>query len=654
VSTSQKGDDRRNQDCSAALARSEISQRRWPIGIEVDPGVGAHFRVWAPRSKTVFVELMGGNGKDLLVELGSEEDGYFGGLVAEAEPGMLYRCRLDHGTFPDPASRFQPQGPHGPSQIVDPSLFRWTDDGWNGITAQNQVIYEMHVGTFTQEGTWASAAERLSELADLGITLIELMPVAEFPGRFGWGYDGVCLFAPTRLYGQPDEFRAFVNRAHSHGVGVILDVVYNHFGPDGGYMKEFSEDYVTSRYVNEWGEAINFDGPRSGPVREFFLTNAGYWIDEYHLDGLRLDATQQIFDSSSEHIIGAIGRQVRGAAQGRSAYLVAENEPQHSRLVRPLETGGHGLDALWNDDFHHSMKVALTGRTEAYFTDYRGTAQELISAVKWGYLFQGQFYRWQKKRRGAPAYDLEPWRFVNYVQNHDQIANSLRGLRLHQLTSPGRLRAATALLLLGPGTPMLFQGQEFAASAPFLYFADHHPELAKLVAQGRREFLSQFPAIASAESQNVLNDPADESTFRRCKLDFAEREKHADVYALHRDLLLLRRQDEVLRTARGRGGLDGAVLAPEAFVLRFFGGETGDRLLLINFGSDLRLDPAPEPLLAPLEDCAWRTGWSSEHPSYGGGGTPEIESEKDWSIPGHAAVWLVPEVEQTEHGQDHP
>ncbi|HEV3496357.1 MAG TPA: malto-oligosyltrehalose trehalohydrolase, partial [Actinomycetes bacterium] len=471
--------------------------RRYPVGAELSPDGGVHFRVWAPVRRKVEVVFGEPPGDDGIAELAPEGDGYFSGLVADAGAGTRYRFCLDGEDYlyPDPASRFQPEGPHGPSQVVDPWAYRWSDMDWKGAALPGQVLYEMHIGTFTREGTWAAAERELPELAAVGITCLEVMPVADFPGRFGWGYDGVNLFAPTRLYGDPDDFRRFVDRAHQLGLAVILDVVYNHLGPDGNYLKAFAPAYFTNKYKTEWGEPINFDGPDSGPVRDYFASNAAYWIDEYHLDGLRLDATQNIYDDTpdpAKHILAEIGRRVRAAAGGRSTLIVNENEPQHPRLARPLDRGGIGLDALWNDDFHHSAMVALTGRNQAYYTDYLGTAQEFVSAVKYGYLYQGQWYSWQGKRRGQPGLDIAPAAFVTFIQNHDQIANSGRGLRAHQLTSPGRYRAMTALMLLAPGTPMLFQGQEFAASAPFLYFADHKPDLAKLVHRGRREFLSQF------------------------------------------------------------------------------------------------------------------------------------------------------------------
>jgi maltooligosyltrehalose trehalohydrolase len=612
--------------------------RRLPVGAEVHPDGGVHFRVWAPRRKRVEVVL--GDGSSHALE--PEGKGYFAALVEEARPGTLYRYRVDGGgAFPDPASRFQPEGPHGPSQVVDPDAYPWNDRAWRGVSLKRQVIYELHVGTFTREGTWEAAARELEYLAHTGITVIEMMPVAEFSGGFGWGYDGVDIYAPTHLYGAPDDLRRFVDRAHACGIGVILDVVYNHLGPDGNYLKEFAPDYFSDRYRNEWGEPLNFDGPGSLAVREFFVANAGYWIDEYHMDGLRLDATQQIFDASPVNVMREMTQRVRDAARGRGTLVVAENEPQEVKLVRPPERGGYGMDALWNDDLHHSARVALTGRNEAYYSDYLGSPQELLSAVKYGYLYQGQRYAWQKKRRGSAGLDVSPCRFVNYIENHDQVANSALGARMHALTSPGRLRAVTALILLAPGTPMLFQGQEFGSTAPFFYFADHEPGLAEAVRKGRWEFLSQFPSISQSSMKDALPDPGARATFERSKLDWEERERHAHVLALHRDLLRLRREEPAL-DCDAEGSVDGAVLGPEAFVVRFFHDE-GDRLMIVNLGRDLALVPAPEPLLAPPEASRWELAWSSEDPRYGGAGTPQVESEeRGWHLPGHCAVVLRP------------
>jgi len=578
------------------------------------------------------------------VALQAEGSGYFSGIAPDARAGSRYRYMLDGGeTCPDPASRFQPDGPHGSSEVVDAAMFQWTDRGWRGIALPHQVIYEMHIGTFTKKGSWCGAQAELPHLAESGVTVLEIMPIAEFPGRFGWGYDGVQWFAPSHLYGSPDDFRRFVDRAHSLGLGVILDVVYNHLGPDGNYLAKFAPQYFCEKKT-DWGPAINYDGSDSGPVREFCIANACYWIDEFHLDGLRLDATQDIHDGSDDHILGALGREVRKHAAPREVILIAENEPQQVKLVRTPDKGGYGLDALWNDDFHHAAMVALTGRNEAYYTDYLGTPQEFISSVKYGYLYQGQRYKWQKNPRGTPGLDLNPAALVTFIQNHDQIANSAYGERCQKLASPGKLRAMTALMLLAPGTPMLFQGQEFGASSPFLYFADHGPELAKQIRQGRVDFLAQFRSLATPEMRQRFADPGDPATFERCKLDQSERETHREIYDLHRDLLKLRREEPAFRAQRRRG-VDGAVLSGEAFVLRFFGDgdDTGeDRLLIVNLGIDLHLDPAPEPLLAPPAGSGWATRWSSEDPKYGGTGTPPLDTEENWRIPGHAAVLLKP------------
>jgi len=617
----------------------------------VQPNGGTHFRVWALRPKKVEVVLEAGPGAPATVELKPQADGYFAGLVPHAAEGTRYRFRLDDtGHFPDPASRYQPDGPHGASQVVNPTGFAWNDSQWQGVGLEGQVLYEIHIGTFTREGSWKAAQRELAELADCGISVIEVMPVADFPGRFGWGYDGVGLFAPVWLYGSPYDFRRFVDEAHRAGLGVILDVVYNHLGPDGNYLSQFSPDYFTSKYENEWGQAINFDGRNAGPVREFFLTNASYWIEEFHIDGLRLDATQQIFDSSPRNIVAEICEHVRKAARGRKTIIVAENEPQNTKLMRSPEGGGFGLDALVNDDFHHSGMVAMTGRNEAYYTDYMGKPQEFISMVKYGFLYQGQRYKWQKQRRGTPDLRLLPAKFVTYIQSHDQIANSGRGERVQFMTSPGRLKAMTALMLLAPGTPMLFQGQEFASSSPFYYFDDHKPDLANLVREGRANFLAQFRSLATSEMQPYLVDPGNPFTFERCKLDFSERERNRHYYDLHRDLLRLRREDPAF-SAQITGGVDGAVLAAECLILRFFGEAGDDRLLLVNFGVDLHLDPAPEPLLAPPDGMTWQTLWSSEDPRYGGAGTPRLDSEDNWRIPGHAAIALHPILTgQERHG----
>ena len=600
------------------------SKRRRAVGAEVVDG-GVHFRVWAPGHRLVHVAI---DGREH--EMEHDGDAYFAALI-EAGAGTLYRFRLDDDNegFPDPASRFQPEGPHGPSMVIDPATYAWEDGAWRGVSTHGLVIYELHIGTFTRDGTWRAAAERLGALADLGINLLEVMPINEFPGRFGWGYDGVDLWAPSHLYGMPDDFRYFVDRAHAHGVGVILDVVYNHLGPDGCYLPKFSPHYFTQKYVNDWGAAVNFDGEGSEGSRQFFTENAAYWVDEFHLDGLRLDATQSLHDDSPEHVVRAIARSARAAAAPRPLFIVAENERQDVAFV-----DDYGCDAMWNDDWHHAALVAATGRREAYYTDYAGKAQEFVSMAKYGFLYQGQWYSWQKDHRGTPSRHLPPRALVCYLEDHDQVANSAHGLHLAQLTSPGRYRALTALLLLQPQTPMLFQGQERGSRRPFLYFADHKPELAQAVNEGRRGFMKQFRSIET----DRLAAPDDPATFERCKL---EDEADPAVVALHRDLIALRRGDPTFASQRS-DILHGAVLADEAFLLRFIPENAADeRLLLVNLGPDLDLEAAPEPLLAPPPGMQWELLWSSEAPEYGGAGTAAIDTKaQSWRIPGHAAVLM--------------
>jgi maltooligosyltrehalose trehalohydrolase len=626
--------------------------RQLPAGAEALSD-GVHFRVWAPDHKSVDVVFDGDSIRPC--SLKPDADGYFSVFAPGIRAGACYKYRLDGDqAFPDPASRFQPKGVHDSSQVVDASRFEWTDRGWLGVTPERQIIYELHVGTFTPEGTWEAAATKLDWLRDTGMTVIEVMPVSEFPGRFGWGYDGVHWFAPTHLYGEPDDFRAFVDLAHALGLGVILDVVYNHLGPDGNYLGRFSKYYFNRKHQTDWGSGINYDGEHSGPVRDFTVSNAEYWIREFHLDGLRLDATQNIEDDSPEHILKVVACRARAAASGRSIILVAENEPQHTRLVRRPEDGGYGLDMLWNDDFHHSATVAMTGRNEAYYSDYLGTPQEFISAAKYGYLFQGQWYVWQDGRRGTPSLDLPPHAFVNFTENHDQIANSVSARRLVHLTDPGTYKAVTATMLLLPGNPMLFQGQEFGATSPFHYFADHNPKLAQTVAKGRRDFMLQFQTVASPEAWDCLPDPADRATFESCKLDWRESEQNGELVAFHRDLIRLRREDPTLAAPPPRS-IDGAIVASEAFLLRYFGSIPGeDRLLIVNLGRDLLLSPAPQPLLAPPFEMQWDRMWASEDPCYGGCGTPEIDTTGPWRVSARTAVLFKPGPRTRPSSGGHP
>ena len=619
------------------MAMSTTDQVRLRTGAVCCDG-GVSFRVWAPERRAVDLVFVDSNGHELrTVRLERESDGYFGTFVEDVEPDSLYFYQLDKQPkkYADPASHFQPQGVFGPSQVVDHRGFEWSDDDWPGVKLPGQVLYELHIGLFTPEGTWRAAMEKLPLLRDVGITLIEVMPVAAFPGEFGWGYDGVFWYAPTQLYGTPDDFRAFVDRAHSIGLGVVLDVVYNHFGPAGNYTAQFSTHYTSDKHHTEWGSAINFDSADAGPVREFVAENAAYWVREFHIDGLRLDATQAILDDSADHVIAKLTRAAREAAGKRSVVVLSEDEQNRCHQVLSCKEGGWGTDGLFNDDFHHSCRVAATGNNEAYYRDFVGTPQELISAIRFGHLFQGQWNTRHDRARGFPTRDIPARHFIHFLQNHDQVANSARGFRTHLLTSPGRHRALTALLLLGPETPMLFMGQEFGASNPFLYFADHEPELAALVHHGRREFMHQFPRIKSLEAGDHSR-PSDQRTYLQCKLNWDEWETNAPMVELHRDLLRLRRQDAVF-AQQDRLAIEGAVVGPEAFALRWFSESDGDRLALFNLGRDFDWHPVTEPLVAPPCGKQWKLIWSSEDALYGGMGTPHFDN-KHWPVPGHAAV----------------
>jgi maltooligosyltrehalose trehalohydrolase len=611
-----------------------VVQRRMPIGAELATSrAGLDVRVWAPTHRAITLVIEGPARRE--VPLRVETDGYHSALVPDVGAGTRYRFRIGEGAelLADPASRFQPDGPFGPSEVIDPDAFAWTDAAWRGIPARRHVLYELHIGTFTPEGTWAAAAEQLRYLADVGITTIEVMPANEFAGHHNWGYDGVNLFAPTHNYGTPDDMRRFVNRAHAEGLAVILDVVYNHFGPSGNSMFTWSPFYKGAK-IGEWGDDLNFDGTGASGVREFFASNAAYWIREFHLDGFRIDATQAIHDTSDPHVLSEITRAARTAGRGREIFLVGENEPQD------VGSFDLGLDALWNDDFHHTARVAATGLIEGYLHDYRGTAQELVSAVKHGFLYQGQMYPWQNQRRGTSTRRVPLHRFVHFLENHDQVANIGWGERLSSIVDPATVRALTALLLLGPELPLLFQGQELGATQRWSFFVDHCEELRAPVRKGRAAFVGQFARTGTPEAQAALVDPCDEATFRRCVLDPAARRLEAPTVMMHRDLLRLRREDPALATDE----LDGAVLAERAFCLRFFADEpTADRLMLVNLGPTFTRNVVPEPLIAPPADHGWSVLWSSEHPRYGGHGTPAPITREGVTIPAHSTLVLSPD-----------
>jgi maltooligosyltrehalose trehalohydrolase len=563
-------------------------------------------------------------------------DGFFELLVPDTSAGQRYWYRIKSGLRADPASRWQPEGPIGPSAVVDSRTFRWTDDAWRGAPLpHSHVLYEMHLGTYTREGTWAAARERLTPLADVGVTTIEVMPIAEFAGDFGWGYDGVQLFAPSHLYGTPDDVRRFVNTAHELGLAVILDVVYNHLGPVGNFFPEFSATFEGA--PGEWGASINYDGEGSSPVREFMKQNAAYWIRDFHFDGLRMDAVNALSDTSSEHIVAEICRSARDAAADRRVFIVGECEPQDARLLKDTGAYHDGLDAMWNEDWHHSAFVTLTGRRHAYFTDYRGTASEFAAMARHGFLYQGQWYTWQNNVRGGYTLGMSSSRFVSFLENHDQVANTGLGERLYHHVDRARWRAMTALLLLGPALPMLFQGQEFGSSRPFTYFADHEGELAAAVEKGRIEFLAQFPPLRTDEMRAAVPSPAAPETFENCKLLDEERLDDSPLKLLHRDLIQLRRQDAVL-SQLGLPAVQIESSAPTGslVLLRYMSGRE-HRLLVVNFADEYHC-PMNDPLFAPVPHTRWTQLWTSEQLQYGGVATLPIPDTNPWVFPAASAV----------------
>lgn len=514
---------------------------------------GTEFRVWAPATSVVELVVDGPRmaGPRCLDTLAG---GMFGGVYDDVGTGARYRYLLDgRGPFPDPASRFQPDGVHGPSTVVDPDAFVWTDQQWAGPASGNHAIYELHVGTFTPAGTFAGVEERLPYLRDLGVTAVELMPVADFPGRRNWGYDGVALFAPARCYGEPDALRRLVDRAHQLGLAVLLDVVYNHVGPDGAYLNAFSPYYFSDRHTSPWGAGVNLDGEHSVHVREFFIENAMHWVREYHIDGLRLDATHAMRDDSPRHFLTELAERVRVSAGDRHVLLIAEDHRNLAKMVRPEGDGGWGLDGVWADDLHHQLRRCLAGDSDGYYGDFSGTTDDIALTMRQGWFFTGQYSEYLHEPRGTDPSPVSPHQCVVCLQNHDQVGNRALGERLHHQIDLAAFRAASALLLTAPETPLIFMGQEWGAGAPFLYFTDHNQELGALVRDGRRAEFGRFEAFANEAARDLIPDPQDEATFAASRLDWTElaREPHAATARLHAALLALRIHEAGMRREHG-------------------------------------------------------------------------------------------------------
>ena len=524
------------------------------LGACVADTAAVRFEVWAPARPRVELLLHPATNHERRVQLAAQADGSFAATIDDARAGDRYAYLLDNdGPYPDPASRYQPEGVHGPSEIVDPSRFPWSDQGWQGLPLRDAILYELHVGTFTPAGSFAGVTDRLEYLRDLGVTVIELMPVADFPGERNWGYDGVSLFAPAHCYGTPDDLRRLVDTAHRLGLAVVLDVVYNHFGPDGAYANAFSPYYMSTTHRTPWGAAVNLDGEHASHVRSFFIENALHWLTEYHVDGLRLDATHGFVDDGPYHFVRELALAVRASVTNRTVLLMAEDERNLNTIVRPLDEGGWGLDAVWSDDFHHQIRRLSAGDRDGYYQDFSGSVTDLATTVRRGWFYTGQHSAYVGAPRGTDPTGIALNRMVFCIQNHDQVGNRPFGSRLHHRIDPPLFRAVTAVLLFAPETPLLFMGQEWAASSPFLYFTDHNAELGRLVTEGRRREFSRFAAFADEKTRARIPDPQAEATYAASRLlwDEIDAADHAAVRRLYQALLTLRRREPALRSPEG-------------------------------------------------------------------------------------------------------
>jgi maltooligosyltrehalose trehalohydrolase len=602
---------------------------------------GTRFQVWAPTTHTVDLVVASGTGTFESRPLTALATGHHTARFADLGPGTRYGYRLDgDGPFPDPASRQQPDGVHGLSCVVDPGRFRWSDTPWTGVALADLVIYELHVGTFTPQGTFAAAAAKLDELRRLGVTAIELMPVADFPGLRNWGYDGAALFAPARCYGSPDDLRAFVDAAHGQGLAVIFDVVYNHAGPDGAYLARFSPYYFTTRHASPWGAGLDLDGPHSAHVRAFFSENALHWIHEYHGDGLRLDATHAIQDDSPRHFLAELSARVHDTTAGRHVHVIAEDHRNLAGMVTPVADGGWGLDAVWADDFHHEVRRLLAGDRDGYYRDFTGTVPDIAETIRHGWFFAGQYSAHLGAPRGTDPSALEPQRFVVCLQNHDQIGNRALGERLHHQISWDAYRAATVLLLLGPQTPLLFMGQEWGATSPFLYFTDHLEPLGRLVTEGRRREFATFTAFADAEARSRIPDPQAAATFEASRLDWRERasEPHASLLRLYREVLSIRQRE--LMPANADDARSARALDDDTLVVRRRC-RNGDHAVLV-----VRLRGTGVSVIDAGGGAGWRCRLTSEDAAFSQGSHPptvDVGTQAGVAIScsGPAAVLLI-------------
>jgi malto-oligosyltrehalose trehalohydrolase len=558
---------------TAMPARSTDTTRRahrMPFGAQILANGAVRFRVWAPGHAAIALELEGGSAP---LPMAREAAGWHGLVTDAARAGSRYRFVLPDGLrVADPASRYQPADVHGPSEVIDPASYPWRDGGWRGRPWHEAVLYELHIGTFTPAGTFRSTIERLDHLVALGVTALQIMPVADFPGRRNWGYDGVLPFAPDAAYGRPEDFKALIEAAHERGVMVLLDVVYNHFGPDGNCLHALAPEFFADRHRTLWGAAIGFDGPASRPVRDFFVENALYWLAEFHLDGLRLDAVHAIRDDSAVHILDELAARVGAAFLDRRIHLVLENEGNEAHhLERTADGAPRSYTAQWNDDVHHVLHVAATGEGAGYYADYRSDTAKLARALAEGFAFQGELMPYRGHPRGQPSGHLPPSAFVAFVQNHDQIGNRAFGERLSALAPCAAVRACGAVLLLLPQIPMLFMGEEWDADQPFLFLCDFGAALADAVREGRCAEFARFPAFANPATRARIPDPLAEATVAASTLrwEALDETPHSQALAWHRRILALRHAELVPRLPRIRRGGAARVIGDGAAAVRW-------------------------------------------------------------------------------------
>jgi maltooligosyltrehalose trehalohydrolase len=598
----------------------------WSPSIGAWPdGDGFRFRVWAPERTHVDLVITAEGGPSSRVAMIAAGDGTFSSHISGLDAAARYGYLLDdEGPFPDPASRHQPDGVHGLSALDDPRAFVWTDHAWTGVPIERAVFYELHVGTFSLPGSWAAAAAHLADLADLGVTVVELMPIADFPGSRNWGYDGVSLFAPAHAYGTPDDLRRFVDRAHALGLAVVLDVVYNHFGPDGAYAFTFSPYFRSARPDSPWGCGLNFDGAHAVHVREFVIENALHWVHEYHIDGFRLDATHAIADDSPRHVLAELADRTRASAGSRTILFVAEDDRNLTSILQPAWAGGWGFDAVWADDFHHHVRRQAAGDRDGYYEDYSDHVADLVDTLNAGWFYRGQHSRFRGAPRGSDPAGMLRERMIVCLQNHDQVGNRAFGERLNHHVPAPLLRALTVVLLTAPETPLLFMGQEWAASTPFLYFTDHHAALGLLVTEGRRHEFSRFDAFRDPHARSRIPDPQSAETFEQSRLDWDERRRfpHAGFLALHRTLLVLRRTHPAMRTTAHASAM---VLDDHTLGIRRQDANGAAVLAVVRLrgAGSLRLDAG----LDPGTGRQWSVALTTEDAAFTGmhaGGRPDI------------------------------